>query len=65
MYTDTVAFAATKGQLIFLFYINGGVPQGCPLFGFLFPMALNPFHHAFAIHLHRDEIMRAFADDPS
>ena len=65
MYTDNTAYVDSNGHLLFLYVVLCGVLQGCPLSGFLFNIAIDPFLHNLErlLATFAGSLVRACADD--
>ena len=63
MYHDCNVYSNAGGDSVWMFLVESGVIQGCPLSGTLFALAAGPLLRAIHFLLQPDEVCRAFADD--
>jgi hypothetical protein len=65
LYRACRAFAVMNGDIRFLYFVQSGVLQGCPLSGMLFAIIFDPFlrHLEAVIDARRQGTSRACADD--
>ena len=63
-YQDNTHFLQHEGSKIFIFNVQSGVRQGCPLSLVLFALALDPFIRKTLSYLTPDDKLRASADAP-